>query len=336
MIALLASIVLGAFPFRGSVVRSLDSNLVIDGDTVHVLQEQCPCMCPGSQYVVRVSRTTDSGVQPFPRTNMSYLASRSSEFLGMDASGMLTRCGDPRIGIAPDSTRRFIMRGQNASWAVWADSLYPWKDTTRRFDTTGGRINSSITINETFRARWRWSRIDSTVPWVRWIDTLKLNPGSSLVGRSVFTTLRSARLDSLSPRTRLLGSGFVLRALNRTDSEWGFRLDDPPTSRRPTPVVSIPSDSIAAGTTFAVLDAYNQSAGIPLWRMMVDGKTVDSLVTTGYAISTSVAPARRNPAQLGHQAYDLATGQRVALPHAMQVGRHLLDGPSGTRIIVVR
>lgn len=199
MIALLASIVLGAFPIQGSMVRSLDSVLVIDGDTVTVSHMQCGNMCTCSERVVTI------GAAPNPNTThvdgrqsgTVRLGGKHSDYQSMN--GMVVVCSQVTVTMAPDSTRRFILKGKNHNWLIKADSLAPLS-----------------TPPLAFNARWSWKRFDSEI---------------------------------------------------------------------------IPSD---------------------------------------------MESARRAPARLDLQAWDLATGQSITLPRPMQTGRHLLDGPSGTRIIVVR
>jgi len=198
MIALLASIVLSAFPIRGSVVRSLDSNLVIDVDTLHVYRMYTVGICPDPTYYISSRLDSLLALRNMEGGKLGdfTLAATSAKLIGWNG---LVRICSTWTRISSSSNTPFRMTGKYWSWTVKADSI--WKDARW---TSGNSV------------RWSWIRNDSTIP-------------------------------------------------------------------------------------------------------------------TRY-----VAPVRRDFPQLGRQAYDLATGRRIALPRPMQTGRHLLDGPDGTRIIVVR
>jgi hypothetical protein len=122
-------------------------------------------------------------IQPFPGTGYPSgtvdIAESAGKWTGMDASGMIPICST-MVSISPENDRRFVLHGATGDWAIWADSVQ-WK---------GGH---------SFDARWRWSRIDTSVPWVRWVDTVRLAGGTAPVGLPMLTTLRDVALGQIGP-----------------------------------------------------------------------------------------------------------------------------------------
>lgn len=333
MLTLIATFLVAAFPLRGNKVQALDSNLVIDGDTVHIEQQNCPCMCPAYSVTISTRRDSALRIRGLANAYSSYnmgIASFGAKYLGMDGSGMIARCSTYAPSIAPQKDRQFIFHGRNRGWAIWADSVYPSNRGPYRYD-----------------ARWRWASYDTALSWVRWIDTVKLTatPNPRIPqprGLAVLTTLRTMRMDSIVPQSVSCDLGLVLRGLrdSTTSIEWGYRSDsckEMPTYTKMWPKALLPIDSVPIGTTFRILDAYNSSQSAFTWRFLSERKTIDKLVLDGYAASTGATARPVTPsAGLGTTAYDLATGRRIELDKPMPTGRHLIDGKAGTRMIVVK
>jgi len=315
VIAIFASLLFSVFPVRGSVIRSLDSVLVVDRDTVRVNVDHCLCMCPDGKYEISLSTDSSRRIQPFPGTRYPSgrveIAGSGGKLLGTDASGMFPICST-WVSISPENVRRFLLHGSSGDWAVWADSIH-WET----------RWPSTVV----FTARWRWSRIDTAVPWVRWVDTVRLASGVAPVGLPVLTTLDSVALGHLGPVSQMPHLGLILRdsADTATPVDWGFR----------DAVLPVPAGEIPPGWTFRVLDAFNPGGGAVQWEFTADGKVADRIWMVGQATSEVDAPTLLGPVRSGNSGYEPTTGRRIRLERPLPIGKHLLNGPEGTRLIVV-
>lgn len=326
MLTLLLAFVTAAFPLRGSILQSIDSNLVIDGDTMHIVSEPCLCMCPESILTISVRKDSSLRIRSlrsgFPSYGMR-LVSYMSKYLGMDASGMIKRCSTYAPYVTPARDRQFIVHGHARNWAIWADSVYPSRKHVGRFD-----------------ARWRWAEYDTTMPWVRWIDSIRIGTNSPYRDLPVLTLTGTKLLDSIRPKSNASGAGLVLRAEDDTDesTRWGYRSNPDPESSRNAPVAELPEQTLRIGTTFRVIDAYRlpAAANTLKWQFLSEHRPVDSILVFGIAPSTGVVPAPQPGPKEGMEAFDLATGRRVGIDKPMPTGRHLLDTRTGTRMIVVK
>jgi hypothetical protein len=100
----------------------------------------------------------------------------------------------------------------------------------------------------------------------------------------------------------------------------------------------LPSDTVAIGATFRIEDAYN-GGGIEriLWSFRSRQGVSDALLVVGTGVTTGTSGRTRDrPVAPGLDAYELSTGRHIRLPAAMPLGKHILDGPSGIRAILVR
>lgn len=327
MIALLAALLSSAFPVRGSLLQTLDSVFVLDRDTVRLTLAQCPCMCPNGTYEIELSRDSTKGFQPFPGTiypgGRPKIAQRSGQL--PTTSSPLTSCVMSN-SIPPSDSRKFLLRGVSGNWAVWADSVYPWTSTTRTYDTSNGIINTTLHQKETFKARWRWSRIDTAVPFVRWVDTVQLKNGTAPVGLPVLSTLSPLTPGYLAPQSEMMHLGLVLRDL--TDSvapiDWGYR-----DRLLPKP------ELVPAGRTFRVLDAYNNNGGTIRWDLQVNGTTRDEFLVVGQATADALPSQKSEPVRWGTVGREISTGRAIRLESPRPVGPQILSGPTGIRMIVV-
>jgi len=318
MLALLASVFVAAFPVRGSVWRSLDSVVTIDQDTFKLSLLDCPCLCPAPQYQLNIANDTGAKIQHFPGPTWSNtFAGTSSKYLGT-TSGPMLDCAAPVLVFTPDSLRRFIVHGKASDWAVWADSIQ------------GASLRS-------LKARWRWVRIEKSIPWVRWVDTLDLRSPNSVMGLSILTMLQRTQLDSIVPSRR---SCSVSLTLGNAANPWGYGMSNcmaPLGIANPTSSSMVPDGEIAAGTNIHVSSAMN-TAGQPVtWRFLSGNLAIDSFVMAGLGSveAQRALPAFRTGKPLAF-GYELATGRRVPLAQPVAAGKYLLDGPDGLRMIVVR
>lgn len=323
-----------AFPVRGSLWRSLDSSFVIDGDTVSVQVEGCNCICPGYQYALRTGTSDTSKLRkitiPGP-TQYYQLVSVGSKMVG--SSGAMIQCSSPSATITPANHRLYQFRGKTHQWALWADSIA--EDMTIPLSRMNGH----------FKARWRWSRIDSTLPWVRWIDTLYLGAleiaprmTPTLHSQPVLTMLRSTVLDSIVAEGTSCGSGLFLSSDTLGAREWGFSgstCDYCYCSGAPVFKPLVPTDPVPAGRTFWPVLAYNSRIQAK-WILRHEGKKIDSLWMHGTAaasVSRPESPLRHGAS--GTHAFEPTTGRRISLDKPLSTGAHLLPGPGGPRLIVV-
>ena len=202
MLAQLVALLCSAFPVRGNVVQPASSPLVIDKDTLTLVEgPRCVCICGGTSKGFNVSADTAGKIHPFPGTFTSFgsfveILGTGSKLKGTDNSGMIPTCST-WVANPPESSRRFILHGKTADWAVWADSIFPMNN-----------------------IRWRWSQIQAKAPWVRWISELKLgdsrNPSS---GTPVLTTLAPIRLRAPRPGLETV-QGLTMQAPPRRGHPW--------------------------------------------------------------------------------------------------------------------
>jgi len=329
MIPALASVLFAAFPVRGSLLQTLDSAFVLDRDTVRVSYEPCTCLCPSGSYRVGFSTDSSVGVQRFPATTYPngspVLAQSAGQYQGTDASGMFPICSTT-IRIPPVDARKFLLRGRSGVWAVWADSVYPWTSIIRTFDTSNGNISSSTQRKETFKARWRWSRVDTAFSYVRWVDTVQLRNGAAPVGLPILTTLNPTTFGYLAPESQMAHLGLVLRDLTDTAApiDWGYR-----DRLLPTPGL------VPAGRTFRVLDAYNPNGGGVRWELTANGKTMDQFLVIGQATAEISGLRRSGPVRWGRVGHEVSTGRTIRLEVPRLVGPQIFIDASGARMIVV-
>jgi hypothetical protein len=314
LIELLLSFCIAAFPVRGSVWQAADSNLVVDGDTLHFSQACVVGYCYSCQYTLREANTKPLISNFFGAYTGVSGAVASVVWDGtpiMSDPEHPTTC-TPQVHLTSAENIRFRVHG-TADWAIWADSI--------QYTIKNGAVQRPVLL------RWRWSRVDTAIPWVRWVDTLHLGRKESPIGQAIATTLRATTLDDLGTQSQMAHIGLFLRA--KIDSsrsvDWGFGEGKP----------HVPAEEIPAGRTFRVLDAYNPQGGWIVWNFSFDGKVADRMPMEG--VATTKIPSRPLPipAQTGIVAFEPATGRRVHLGSPMTRGGHLLTGPDGTRLVVV-
>lgn len=329
MIAVLASILFAAFPVRGSLLQTLDSAFVLDRDTVRIDYEPCTCTCPSGSYRLAFSKDSTTGVQRFPGTDHVLGAlvfeKSSGQYQGMDASGMFPICSTTQT-IPPSDSRRFLLRGVSGVWAVWADSVFAWTSTIRTFDTSNGVVSGTTRQKKTFKARWRWSRIDTAIPWVRWVDTIPLLDGAAPVGLPVLTTRIPATPGYLAPQSAMANLGLVLRDArdSATPIDWGYR-------GRPLPAATM----LPAGRTLRVLDAYNPHGGAIRWDLTATGSSRDEVLMVGARTAETLPTRRSEPARRGAVGYEISTGRRFRLEAPRPVGLQLVRAQEGMHLVLV-
>lgn len=318
MIALVVALLCSAFPIRGNIQLPATSPLVIDKDTVRLVEgPRCVCICAGSSKGVNLSRDTSGKFRPFPGAT-SYnefveILGTGSKLKATDNSGMIPACST-WVANPPESSRRFILHGKTGDWAVWADS-----------------------IDASSRIRWRWSHIRPNTPWVRWIDELQLgqsqNPSK---GTPLFTTLEAVRLGDLRPGLETV-QGLTLHATPARGStvEWAFRsgTGKPPTS----PIVSTPSDSIPKGTLFRIFDAYKMDESDVQWSLPTSSTFIDNFCISGSGTSR-LKPIPSGPlaVRMGMTAIEPSTGRKLVLDRPLPPGGRFLRDKNGARFVVVQ
>ncbi|MBK9575467.1 MAG: hypothetical protein IPO40_00180 [Fibrobacteres bacterium] len=317
MLAIFASLLFAAFPVRGSTWQSLDSNVVIDSDTISARWEGNSSLCPGYRYTLNTNGVDPTAaIQPFPgRAGQVVIAQVTSQQLGMDASGFMVRCSSPTVTLPSPDSRMVRLHLKNHDWALWADSIVV--DPKAPVNADHGR----------FEVRWRWSRIDTALQWVRWVDTVYLNGRESPIGLPVLTTLRPTKFDPLYPESAMADLGLVLRTKldSTTKVDWGY-------SYRPLG----PTEEIPASQTFRVADAYDRADAVIRWMLLAERKSRDSLYLKGKASSPirSWAQAPRIP--VSSHAYEPSTGRPYPIGSGLLPGLHAIPTPSGLRLVVVK
>jgi len=317
MIAQVVALLYCAFPLRGNIVLSANAPLVVDKDTVRLVDgPPCSCICAGTSKGLALSTDTAGKFRPFPGSN-SYLGfvgilATGSKLKGMDNSGMIPVCST-WVANPPESSRRFILHGKNSDWALWADS-----------------------IDASSRIRWRWSQIQPNAPWVRWIDDLNLGQSQNpSTGIPILTTLQSVSLGDLRPGLET-NQGLTMQATLAKGStiEWGYRSG----TRQPTipAVTTTPPDSVPKGTLFRVLDAYKMDESDIQWFLHTSSGFTDNFCISGSGTShVDPATRRSSPARFGTTAIEPSTGRKTRLERPLPVGGHFLRGPKGNRFLVV-
>lgn len=314
MIALLAAIFFSAFPVRGSVWQSADSSLVVDWDTLHFNQLCVVGYCHSCHYSLLEANT-----RPLISTFLGDYNGVSSSVVDVvwDGSALMndpahpTTC-TPQVRLNSPDDVRFRVHGTK-EWAIWADSV--------QFTIRNGEVQKPVLV------RWRWCRIDTAVPWVRWEDTIRLGPGESTIGLPILTTTRSVELGRMETPSQIAPLGLILRS--KTDSDRSVDLGFVDGTR------TAPTGQIPGGSTFRVLDAFKGVGGTIQWRFAADGKPVDSVKMTGQATTDVQGISLSRPVRRGEVGYEPSTGRRIRLESSMFLGKHLLAGPSGLRLIVV-
>jgi len=317
MLAPLAALLCSAFPVRGSILLPPTSPLVIDQDSVRLVEgPRCACICSGSSKGVSVSTDTADKFRPLPGATayngfIAILAT-GSKWKGMDNSGMIAVCST-WVANPPESSRRFILHAKTADWAVWADS-----------------------IDASSRIRWRWSRVQPNAPWVRWIDELQLgqsrNPST---GTPVLTTVKSVLLGDLLPESPA-DQGLTMQATlaKGTTIEWGYQSGIAGNASRT--VLATPSDSVPEGTLFRVLDAYKADESDVRWSLPAQPAFIDDFLVSGSGTSHSRKDIGDPAAsRMGRTAIEPSTGRTTRLDTPLSIGGHLLRDSKGSRFILV-
>lgn len=317
MIAQIVALLYCAFPLRGNIVLSANAPLVVDKDTVRLVDgPPCSCICAGSSKGVNVSADTAGKFRPFPGPN-SYrgfvgILATGSKLKGTDNSGMIPACST-WVANPPESSRRFILHGKNSDWAIWADS-----------------------IDASSRIRWRWSQIQPNAPWIRWIDELNLGQSQNpSTGTPVLTTIQSVLLRDLRPGLET-NQGLTMQATLAKGStiEWGFRSG----TRQPTnpAVTTTPPDSVPKGTLFRVLDAYKADESDIQWFLPTSSAFADNFCISGSGTSRleSFRPPQ-SATRTGMTAIEPSTGRKILLDRPLPAGGRFLRDKNGARFVVV-
>jgi hypothetical protein len=328
MLSLFLSLLVGAFPLRGSVVQSIDSNLVLDGEILHATKTCTLGDCAECYYgfkefqdTTKTSRLTGQGVvgrNGFVHVGWSDAgpSSYSNCKLSVDA--------------VPDSLARFVFHG-NRRWAVWADSI---QYHTEPFQFMGmhTRIVAPVLV------RWRWSAIDSTLPWVRWVDTIPLNGAKASVGLPLLTVTRPVTIESIAPKTRKLLGGNCVEGLSlaaKIDSTRSWNLSYGSDDCGSSPRYVRPSGTLPAGTTFRFQGGNVDVAGRSIWQLWSGTKTLDQFVLFRDPTAAVGPQVSFHASGMGNQVIDLVSGRRIRSDRSFPLGRQLLLEGGKLRWILV-
>lgn len=314
LVELLISLIFAAFPVRGSVWRALDSSIVVDQDTLRLAQG---CLvggyCSECEYRI-IDRGDTNKIRTLVgnrRFNGPLFSVTWNGSVVIPMNPGPSSC-TPGVRLSPEKSRQFILHGTR-NWAVWADSVL---DTIR-----GGEVKKPVLV------RWRWSLVDTTLPWVRWIDTILLAGRPTAPGLPVLTLLRPAELGNLGPVSQMGNLELILRAKPDSVShlDWGFAQGRMP----------IPSGTTPAGPTFRVLEASNPNGGMIRWDLTGGGKAVDRLWMLGMGMTGFPSPLPPPTGRTGLVGTEVATGRRIHLASPVPVGTRLVPGPGGLRLVRV-
>lgn len=195
MIASLLMTFCAAFnPVRGSSMQRLDSSLTIDSRTIQV-SASLPAVVGGKCSYIVDRPARDSAIALFPGNPYGIILGQTSSMGPMPP-------GFPTIKLfqTPDSSRRFVLNGATAKWAVWADTL-----------TALDTLRSTPDMHR-LSTRWRWSKIDTGIAWTAWLRKEESSVGverTPLPAMSAPSTSRTGAFDPATGRRVPAGEGLT-------------------------------------------------------------------------------------------------------------------------------
>jgi len=328
MLSLILSFLVGAFPLRGSVVQSIDSNLVLDQDTLHATRMCTLGSCSSCGYGFReLQDPAKAGRLDKAAASVPWWFT----WVGWSTASALSpslQC-KAQVDALPDSLRRQVFRGKRA-WAIWADTL-------KYTRTSSGMV---ARIGDTVLVRWRWSAIDPTLPWVRWIDTIPLdNLGKPPVGLPLLTAIKPVSIDSIAPKSRKLSGGGCAEGLSlaaKIDSTHSWNLGYGSDSCNSLPRYAHATGALPAGATLRVQDGSLDVPETAVWQLWSGVEALDGLLMIRHpSLSASQHSGSKVPLRMGLQGVDLATGRRIRLARALPIGRRVLMEDGVPRMIMV-
>lgn len=330
MLSLFLSLLVGAFPLRGSVVQSIDSNLVLDGEILHATTMCTLGNCAECFYGFEEFNDTSKTRR---LTGKGTVGSSGFVHVGWSDDGLVpgSRC-DVSVDAVPDSLARFVFHGTR-DWAVWADTFQ-----YSIGQSSGGSMGMYSRIVAPVLVRWRWSAIDSTLPWVRWVDTIPLNGAQASVGLPLLTVVKSVRIDSIAPKTRKLpgggcleGASLVAKIGSKHASTFGYSSEDCFSLPRSTGS----SGSLPAGTDIRFQGGNVDVAGSSIWQLWSGTKALDQFVLFRDPTAAVAPRGFLRASGTGNQVIDLASGRRIRSDRSLPVGRQLLQEAGKLRWILV-
>jgi hypothetical protein len=351
MLAILTSLLFATFPVRGSAWVPLDSTVILDKDSLHLVSE-CPShACGTCTFVLKESRIPGKTSALPGGRDPGYIARVTWSGINVTPNPLYPDTCPAQASLNPSQPNQFVFHGKS-KWAVWPDFIQV------KFVVSNEKPMKYV--EKPVKIRWRWSRIEPAVPWLRWIDTLKINPSDpEMFGTPILTTLQNLKLDSIVPRLDLsnqCSNELTLDTLanpnHRSPSTgpaspftWSYatRLCAlaalARAARTPNLTTAIPTDSIPAGITFRIRDIASQPEPreIRTWLFKLAGTAVDSLMTVGSRLkATNVGAFPLGPTENGTRAFEVSTGRRIQLETPLPPGLHLQRGPGGMDVVVVK
>lgn len=197
MFAIALALVAAAFPVRGNRLVAVDSNLILDNDTLHSRGACFSGACQECSYSF-TEFTKTGATSPFPGDTP--VSNRFAVDIGWSSQ---VPSWSPEsicrvfVRAYPKIPSKTIYRGER-TWALQADTIRYRIESINNVD--GTPVKEYSIVAKPVLVRWSWSAYDSTLPLVRWLDTVRIAPDDSTPrGTPVYTLRDSLQIDSITP-----------------------------------------------------------------------------------------------------------------------------------------